>query len=168
MPEKLDGPPQWVWVPLVSAIALLGPGALALATHRIFLFASLGPTAVTIAQQPTQPSARPYNTVVSHALGLAAAFAMMFAFGLAHTPSIFQTGNVSGARVAASVLAVGIAMLLEMLLRAKHPPAASTTLLASLGSFHPTWHDTGLVMAGVVTVTVIAEILRGIRLHFSG
>jgi hypothetical protein len=166
MPERSDEPPQWLWVPLLSALALIGPGALALATHRLFLFASLGPTAVTMAQQPRQPSARAYNAVVSHAAGLAAAFSMVFAFGLAHTPSIFMTGTVSPARFGASILAVAMAMLLEMVLKAQHPPAASTTLLASLGSFHPTWYDTGLVMGGVVAVTLVGEILRRIRLRF--
>jgi hypothetical protein len=164
MPEHSEEPPQWLWVPLVSAVALLAPGILALATHRVFLFASLGPTAVTIAQQPTQPSARAYNALVSHTVALGIAFAMVFAFGLAHAPSVFMTGSVSGARVAASLLSVAIAMVFELALRAKHPPAAATALLVSLGSFHPTWYDTALVLGGVVTVTVVAEIMRRIRL----
>ncbi len=44
---------------------------------------------------------------------------------------------------------LALAVLLELLLRAKHPPAASTTLLVALGSFHPTWHDAWVILAGV-------------------
>jgi len=162
---RLEAAPRWVWVPLASGLALLVPGVLAMLTHRLFVFASLGPTAVTIAQQPLQPAARSYNALLGHLLGLGSGYAMVFAFGLAHTPSVFVLHTVSDARVAASVLAVAIAMLLELRLNARHPPAASTTLLASLGSFHPTWYDTGLVIGGVLSVTLTAEILRRIRLR---
>ncbi|HEX4049897.1 MAG TPA: HPP family protein [Steroidobacteraceae bacterium] len=162
---KDEEPSQWLWVPLAAAISLTVPGMIALVTHRVFLFASLGPTAITIAQQPTHPSARPYNTLVAHAVGFAMAVAFVFAFGLAHAPSVFMVHEVSGARLAASVLAIAIATLLELALRAKHPPAASTTLLVTLGSFRPTWGDTLLVLGGVVMVTTVSEVLRRIRLQ---
>lgn len=164
---RLESAPKWIWIPLSSALALLAPSALALGTHRVFLFASLGPTAVTIAQQPTQPAARPYNAVAGHLIGMTCGFAFVFAFGLAHTPSVFLLHDISAARVAASLLAVMVAMMLELRLNARHPPAAATTLLVSLGSFHPTWRDTALIVGGMITVVVVAELLRRVRLKVS-
>lgn len=40
------GLPPLAWAPLASGIALAVPGALALLTHQLMLFASLGPTAL--------------------------------------------------------------------------------------------------------------------------
>ncbi|HTT04684.1 MAG TPA: HPP family protein [Steroidobacteraceae bacterium] len=167
MPDKFDDPPQWLWVPLASAAALAVPGLVALVTHRLLLFASLGPTAVTIAQQPLQPSARTYNALVGHALGFATGAAVVVAFGLTHAASVFVVHELTVRRVGAAILAIAIAALLELALRAKHPPAASTTLLVALGSFHPTWNDTLLVLGGVVLVTAAGELLRRVRLRLS-
>jgi HPP family protein len=59
--------------------------------------------------------------------------------------------------------APALATLLEMLLRAQHPPAAATTLLVALGSFHPNWHDATLIISGVVLVIGAGMLLRGVH-----
>jgi len=122
-----------------------------------------GPTAVTGAQQPQHPSSRPYNALVGHAIGFASGCAMVFAFGLNHMPSVFELHSVGLAR-AAAVCALALATLLELLLRAQHPPAAATTLLVALGSFHPTWHDAVLVYGGIIGVILAGEAMRQGRL----
>lgn len=154
---------SWLVVPLASMLALLVPGAIGLATHRLLLFASLGPTAVTIAQQPRQPSARSYNALVGHLLGVGAGFVVVALLGLARTPSVFQVHALSGLRVAAALLSVALAALGEQLLAARHPPAASTTLLVALGSFHPTAGDTVALVGGIVSLVTGAELLRRAR-----
>ncbi len=170
MPAIPPGPPKglaaspWIWLPLGAAVPLLAAGAVALAAHRLFLFASLGPTAALITQLPTQPSARPYNVFVGHALGFASGCALVFAFGIASAPSVFISHDVSWARIGAAVISVLLAAALEVLCNAQHAPSAATTLLVALGSFHPTWTDTGAVLGGVVIVMVVAELLRRVRL----
>ncbi len=153
-----------LWIVLGSTVPLLAAGAAALASHKLFLFASLGPTAALITHLPTQPSARPYSVFVSHAIGFGCGCLLVFAVGLAGAPSVFQTQQLSWARVGAAVLAVLLATLLELALSAQHPPAAATTLLVALGSFHPNWADTAAVLGGVLTVMVTAELLRRARL----
>jgi len=156
--------PEWLVVPLATALAMLVPGVIALAMHRLFLFASLGPTAVTLAHQPLHPSARAYNAIVGHLIGLGVGFAVVALLGLAYAPSIFEVHALSGARVGAAVLAVALAVLGELLLNARHPPAAATTLLIALGSFHPTASDTIAVLVGVVSLVIAAELIRRARL----
>lgn len=172
MPEPDVGPetrsgvrsvPDAVWTPLATALITLVPGLVGLAAGRPALFPSLGPTALMQAHDPDNPSSRPWNVVVSHGVGLGSAFLAVTLFGIAMEKSVFEVGHLSWARVGASVLAVALAAVLEMVLRASHPPAASTTLLASLGSFHPTLRDTLTVALGVLTVAAAGEVFRRLR-----
>jgi hypothetical protein len=155
--------PLAVWVPLASGIAIGVPGLIALLTHQVILFASLGPTSVMIAQQPLLASTKPYNAIVGHMIGLGAGFFAVWVLGIASEPSVFVLHAVSAPRVEAALLAIAIATALEILLKAQHPPGAATTLLAALGSFHVSWHDTWTVLVGVVAVTLTGELLQ--RLH---
>lgn len=152
--------PLALWVPLATCVALGVPGVIALITHHVILFASLAPTSVMITQQPMLASTKPYNTIVGHMVGLGAGFFAVWVLGIASQPSIFAAHMVSGPRVCAAVLSIAIAMEAELLLKARHPPAASTTLLAALGSFRPDWTYTWEVLAGVIAVTAAGEILR--------
>jgi len=51
-----------------------------------------------------------------------------------------------------------------LLLRASHPPAASTTLLFALGALQPTLREAALVAAGVLLVAVLVQLVRLVRL----
>lgn len=158
--------PHSFWAPAAAVVALALPAALALAARQVFLFASLGPTAVMLAHEPRHRGSRIYSVVVGHSVGLGAAFLSVWLLGLSHTPSVFVLHTVSAARAGAALLSLGGAAAIELALRAQHPPAASTTLLAALGSFHPTWHDTGLVVGGVAAVAVAGEVVRQLRLRW--
>lgn len=150
-----------VWMCGAPALALLVPGIVAVLAHQVILFASLSPTAVTLIHQAGQPSARAYNAIVGHLVGLASACLFVVVLGLSSAPSVFEVHSVSGARLAAAVLSLVLATVLELLLRAQHPPpAAAATLLVALGSFHPDWHDVALIISGVVLVTGTAMVLR--------
>jgi hypothetical protein len=155
--------PDAVWTPLAVATLTLIPGLVGLATGRILLFPSLGPTALLQAHTPEHPSARPYNVIVSHLAALGAGFAAVTAFGLATAPSVFEAGRLSPERLGAAVVAAALAVLIELLLRASHPPAASTTLLVALGSFKPTVRDATAVVLGVLIVAAAGELVRRAR-----
>jgi hypothetical protein len=157
--------PEKLWSPIVVGLIVLVPGLAALATGRVLLFPSLGPSALHQAHTPEDPSSRFYNVVVSHVLGLFVGFGAIYAFGLATTPSVFEVGHISPARVGAAVVAVVVSALLELVLRASHPPAASTTLLVALGSFKPVARDAIAVIAGVLLVALVGEAFRRWRLR---
>ena len=154
--------PDAVWTPLVTALITLVPGIVGIAKGRLLLFPSLGPTAIMQAHDPENPCAKFYNAVVSHLVRLGSAFVAVALFGIAYAP-FFEVKQLSWERVAASVLAVALAAALELLLRASHPPAVSTTLLASLGSFHPTVRDIVAVVVGVLIVAGVGEWFRRLR-----
>jgi len=147
-------------VATIAVIAIGAPAALALASGEIVLFASLGPSAVMQAHRPTDRSARLYNVIVSHILGALAGAGSVAVLGLAAAPSVFALGTVTPSRVAAALLAIAVGTFLELRLRATHPPAASTTLLMALGSFHPTLHDFAVISAGVGALGFFGELLR--------
>lgn len=157
---KVPSLPPILWVPLASGIAIGVPGLIAFLSHHLILFASLGPTGVMIAQQPLLASTKPYNSIVGHMIGLGAGFFAVWVLGIAAAPSVFVAHAVSGPRVCAALLALAVAMGLEILLKAQHPPAAATTLLAALGSFRLDWTYTWEVFVGVVAVTVTGELIR--------
>ena len=145
---------------LISAAITAVPGAVALLTGQLLLFPSLGPTAVMLSYEPEHRSARMYNVIVSHIGGLLCGFACVMLFGVAHAPSVFHSRVLSVPRVSAAVVAVLLAVLLELVLDAAHPPATATTLLVALGSFRPTWHDGLTVVAGVLVVAMAGELGR--------
>lgn len=152
------------WAPVASALVLVGPAVLAVVTGQVFLFPSLGPTAVMLAHEPQHRSSRPYAVLVSHAVGFAAASVSVMLFGIGFAPSVFETHTVGLARAGAAVLALALAVFLEVVFHAEHPPAAATTLLVALGSFQPTLYSAFLIMSGVVVVLAIGEPLRRLRL----
>lgn len=159
---------RWVEVPIGAALIVLAPALAALVAHSVLLFPSLGPTALMQVHAPDHRTARPYNIVVGHGVGLLSGFLFAWIFGLAHAPSVFEVHAVSPERAWAAVLAIGLAAILEVVLRAAHPPGAATTLLASLGSFKPTLAQTVQVAVGVLIVAIVGEVVRRARLREVG
>ncbi|BAY43621.1 hypothetical protein SAMD00079811_12010 [Scytonema sp. HK-05] len=164
--------PDVVWAPLTAGGLMLMVGIIGLLAHQPWLFPSLGPTAFLQVETPGQPTARFYNTVIGHCLGLGAGFLSVALVGAQAAPAVLSTHHLTPIRVWAAVLAVGLNMLFGLLLKASHPPAAATTLLVALGGFEMTVHGALTVVAGVMIVATVGEVLRRIRLqanpvHFS-
>lgn len=154
------------WSPIVSAVVVAVPGLIGLASGQLFLFPSLGPTAVMQAHSPRHKSSRLYNVLVSHFAGAAAAYFAVAAFGIAQGPSVFEMQTLTAARVGATVVALFLAVVAELALNASHPPAASTTLLVALGSFKAAWHDVAWLVVGIVVTGLVGEAVRRMRLRF--
>lgn len=152
-----------LYLPVAAGVAVVLPGAFSVWSHKLLLFASLGPTAALMVQEPGHPAADWYNSVVGHALGMLAAYSIVWLLALSSTPSIFDQHVISWMRVGAAALSLTLAIVLESLANVYHPPAASTTLLIALGSFRPTWHDTATILVGVAMVTLAAEVLKRLR-----
>ncbi len=138
--------PDALWSP-IAALAVLGiVGAGSLIAGQPWLLPSLGPSAYLVAVDWAHPSARPYNTILGHAIGLGAGFAMVGAFGAFNDPSPLASGPLTVARVAAASLSVPITIALALPLKADHPPAGATALLVALGGIKTGRQAIGLMI----------------------
>lgn len=163
-PEAIASVPDLAWGPLVAAGLILLVGLLGLAFGRPWLLPSLGPSAVLVALSPAHPTARVWNTLIGHLLGILAGFAGIALAGAAAAPSPIVQGELTTSRVLAATIAVAVTVMLTTLARASHPPAAATTLLVSLGAV-ATAEKALSLFAGVVVVAVAGELLRRVRLE---
>lgn len=94
------------------------------------LFPCLASTAFLIFNRPRADAAAPRAIVVGHASGALAGKAGLLVAGLIGAePAVDQ---LTGTRVVAIAVAVGITTALMLTLRAPHPPGASTAMLVAL------------------------------------
>lgn len=115
-----------------GVIAIGVMAAVALATGDPFVFPSLGPTAFLLFYTPLQPAASPRNTLIGHAIGAGAGYLSLVLFGLTDAPPALAT-EVTGGRVGAAALSLGLTSGLMVWAKVPHPPAGATTLIVSLG-----------------------------------
>jgi HPP family len=159
-----------VWSPTASGLLMLIVGGLALLAGILlgkgaglaWLFPSLGPTAYLQAESPAHPSARFYNTVVGHAVGLAAGFVGVFVTFSYFDPVVLVSHELTWGRVLAAAIALALTVMVCLLLKASHPPAGATTLLVALGAFKI--EDILTVAAGVLIIGAAGELFRRMRL----
>jgi CBS-domain-containing membrane protein len=117
----------------VNGIIAIGVMAfVALVTGEAFVFPSLGPTAFLLFYTPLLTAASPRNTLGGHAIGAVAGYVALVVFGLTDAAPALAT-HVSGARVGAAALSLGLTSGAMVWARVPHPPAGATTLIVSLG-----------------------------------
>jgi hypothetical protein len=155
--------PDAAWAPVTTALLLLLVGVVGVLFDQPFLFPSLGPTAFLKAEYPDSRAAGFYHTVAGHLIGLVSGVLAALLFGTArHVGSGLP--RMSSDLVLAAAFAVALTILVELVVHASHPPAASTTLLFALGKFQPNPHDVLTVVVGVLIVATAGELLRRTRL----
>ncbi|HTX41819.1 MAG TPA: HPP family protein [Acidobacteriaceae bacterium] len=152
--------------PAGEAALILVAAAVGWATRQPLIFASLGPTAYELIETPERRSAQPYCVFVGHLVGVGAGFLAVWATGAWSVAPVSAAG-VPAARVWSATLAAALTVLGTLLLRASQPAATSTTLLVALGLLQSP-RDAGLLMAGVVLMTILGEPLRRLRLRSRG
>ncbi|MGH9113995.1 MAG: HPP family protein [Acidimicrobiales bacterium] len=144
----------------IIAIAIMAIAAEA--TSQPFLFPSLGPTAFLLFYTPTQPAASPRNTISGHLVGVLAGYLALAVFGLTgDAPALVE--GVTGARVGAAALSLGLTSAVMVWLRVPHPPAGATTLIVSLGILHEP-DQLAILMVAVVLLTAQAYVIN----HLAG
>ena len=132
--------------------------ALAIITGSPFIFPSLGPTAFLFFYTPTAPTASPRNALVGHLIGVVAGYFSLVITGLTAAGPALAIG-VTGPRVIAAALSLGLTSGLMVLLKSPHPPAGATTLIISLGILtHPI--QLVILMCAVVLLTAQAFIIN--------
>ncbi len=112
------------------AIAIMSFAAFV--TDQPFIFPSLGPTAFLLFYTPMLAASSPRNTIGGHAIGAASGYLALVVFGLTDAAPALAT-SVTGARVGAAALSLGLTSGAMVLARVPHPPAGATTLIVSLG-----------------------------------
>jgi CBS-domain-containing membrane protein len=128
--------------------------AVALVSGQPFIFPSLGPTAFLFFYTPLAPAASPRNTLCGHLIGALAGWGCLILFGLQHSGSSIATG-VTGPRIGAAALSLGLTSGLMVLLKTPHPPAGATTLIFSLGVLRRL-EDVVILMIAVALLTLQA------------
>ncbi len=152
------------WATLGEGGLVLVLAAIGWATRQPLIFASLGPTAYELVEQPQLRSARAYNIVVGHLIGLGAGFVALYLLNAWAAPNVISAGVVSTKRLWAVAIAAALTTLVSLTLKAGQPAALATTLLVSLGSMQ-TRRDALAIMAGVLIITAIGEPVRRFRLN---
>lgn len=154
--------PDAAWAPLAGAGLVLLVGAASLLVGQPWLVPSLGPSAYLVGEEAAHPSARFYNVVAGHVVGLGAGFAAVWLLGAGAAPGLLQ-GTLPALRVGAAAIAMLLTMLALLPLRASHPPAAATTLLVALGLVS-TAPQALHVVAGALVLGAAGEALRAARM----
>ena len=149
--------------PLLEAALLLIAAAIGWLTHKPLIFASLGPTAYELVETPERKSARPYNVVVGHLVGVLAGFLGLWVTNAWSAPAI-SAGWIGWTRVGAVVLASAVTVVVTLLIKATQPAALSTTLLVALGVMQK-GQDGFIMMGGVLILLICGEPSRLWRLR---
>lgn len=152
------------WATLGEGSLVLALAAIGWATKQPLIFASLGPTAYELVEQPHVRSAKVYNIVVGHFIGLGSGFLAVYLLNAWTAPNVISAGIVSTERLWATTIAATLTTFFTLILRAGQPAALATTLLVSLGAMQ-TRQGALAIVAGVLIITAIGEPVRRFRLR---
>lgn len=108
-------------------------------------------------------SARLYNVLVGHFVGLGCGFLGVAAMNVWSAPKVNETTSVTLARLGAAVIAVAATTFLNLELDAGQPAALATSLLVSLGTYDKAMGALWIAV-GVVIIAAIGEPVRRLRL----
>lgn len=148
-----------LWIaPLAEGALILVASLAAWLSQQPLIFTSLGPTAYELIETPHRKTARPYNVVVGHLIGVIAGFLALLCTHAWRVPAV-STRSIQFPRVEAAVLAAALTVFGTLLVRATQPAALSTTLLISLGTMQQ-WRDIAVIMGAVLLMLIAGEPLR--------
>lgn len=147
-----------IFAPVSGSISIASITFLAYLTDTGLVFPALGPTIFLIFSRPMSPAASPRNVVLGHLMGCVCGWVSLSAVELLGVQTVF-TDKVNYAHVLSVALSLGLTTGLLILLRLEHPPAASTTLIVSLG-FLSSIPDLAILMAAVVIVAAQAIVMN--------
>src|SRR3954453_20321307 len=137
--QRLDndgsGPAVGAWSAVAAVVSLVVVGLLGLALKQPWIFPSLGPTVMVLAETPRQPSAHPRNVLVGHAVGIAAGDLALGVAALTTHRAVIQEG-LTGRRIVGACVSMALTALALQVLRSPHPPAGATTLTLCNGLFN--------------------------------
>ena len=119
------------------------------ATQQPLIFPSLGPTASLFFYRPSAPSSAPRNAVLGHACGVLIGLVCFWVFAL-----LFGSGTAA-AQIGAAAVSLGLISAIMIAAEIPHAPAASTTLIVSLG-YMTRWQEALAIIAAVLMLVAQA------------
>jgi hypothetical protein len=145
-----------------SVVALAAAGAIGLLVQQPWIFPSLGPTIMVMAETPAQPAARPWNVLSGHLVGVVTGYLALLVTGLSQAPPATQQG-LTVPRIVAACLSLAVTALVLQILHLPHPPAGATTLLVSLGILTTPIQLLTIVLSVLLITIVMTMINKGRR-----
>ena len=139
---------------VLGFIAISVNGLVAWGINQPLLFPSLAPTVFVLFRSPLSKDACPRNVIFGHFVAVVLGFGALVSFGFYADPSVLQEG-VTLLRVVAVALSLALTEAVLISLNTPHTPAATTTLLVSLGIFKTPGELISLA-AGIVLVTIVS------------
>lgn len=118
-------------------------------TDQPLIFPSLGPSAFLFFYQPSAPSSSPRNAILAHGSAILIGWLCFNLIGM----------DTASAQIEAVALSLGLLSALMIGTNLSHPPAASTTLIVSLGLITEAQQLIALMVA-VVLLTVQAFVIN--------
>lgn len=143
---------------VLGFIALTVNGLVAWAVDQPLLFPSLAPTVFVLFRSPLSKDACPRNVIFGHLTAIGLGFGALWIFGLYDSASVLQEGTTL-IRVFAVALSLAFTEAVLISLKTPHTPAATTTLLVSLGIFKTPGELISL-MIGILLVTLVSWIMN--------
>ena len=141
------------WGAVTSIVALGLAGTVGLVLAQPWIFPSLGPTIMVLAETPRQAAARPRNVLIGHLVGIGAGYLALLCTGMTQAPPVIEQG-ITAPRIVAACLSLAVTAFVLQVLRTPHPPAGATTLLVSLGILTAAT-ELLTVMLSVALITVV-------------
>lgn len=156
--DRFGMPGEALYMGVLGFIAIFINGGAAYLLKYPLLFPSLAPTVFHIFRSPLDKGASPRNTITGHFVGLVVGFVSLAIFGLLNTPSVLREG-VTFPHIFAAALSLAVAEAILISFNRPHPPAATTTLLVSLGIFKS---FSGLLSlaGGILLLTITCWVLN--------
>lgn len=142
-----------LYVVIAAFVTMALIGVFAVWRSEPFIFPPLGPTMFLLFAFPMAAESNPRNVVSAHLIGLIAGIVALLVFGLVDVPP--DPTDLDWNRLRAILLALALAILGIMALRALHVPGVATALVVGMGLLsRPA--DWVFMFIGAVAVTVIA------------
>lgn len=156
--------PDQIWAPAAGGLITFLVGLFSILIGQPFLLANLGPTVYLQAAYPNNPSSRFVNVVVGHIVGIIAGFIGGILFDAVNDPVVLVDKTLTGARLGAAVAGIILTILVTLLLKVAHPPAAATTLLVASGSIQTNTDYLNLII-GILIIAILGEIICRARIE---
>lgn len=156
--ERFGAPGEALYMGTLGFIAITVNGFAAYLLKYPLLFPSLAPTIFHIFRSPLNADASPRNTITGHFVGLLVGLLSLAIFGLLSTPSVIKEGATLP-HVAAAAFSLVLAEAILIVCNRPHSPAATTTLLVSLGIFK-SFSELLSLAAGILLLTATCWLLN--------
>ncbi len=147
-----------LFVLLACAVSMVILGTAAYLTSWAMIFPSLGPTIFLMFYAPASPMAAPRNAVLGHLsaalIGVAAFWAYRWLVARGVVAGAVP-GSVTPGSIGASALALGLTAMFMTWTGLLHPPAASTTMIASMGLMY-SWSNISVLILSVALISLQA------------